>query len=414
LQLNNYGKVISLLPFKERRLIAIYLVDNITQNNICIPTAEEVVMLLEYLTPLVKRPAEMEGFTDEDYNDDQTRVAYSINTFYNKDVEPMFEILIKAKEFFSEGARTTLNTMVPLVYKALQLVQTIHKLRTNDKSWEKKAKAVCKYANETVQSIKSTTTTPTTTVTCFHLYLQCALQTGKCGLSKFAYGFLTQGALTIYEEDAMAQSHYEFGAIRQLIGVVQSLECFDAESYEKLAKRIAQHSSKVAVLENQSRATLMSGHLFSSNLENGETFRDGKSSIACLKKSMTVGQSIPEPEVKGVLLVELLDYFIYFYNKHPDVVENKYINAIIGKVLKHASDSNISATHPSSIHFKNIQEFIEGRQQWENLVKKEKPKKEITPEGIEVEGDVGLSEGNAKKEAARWKEIQFTLEETKE
>jgi len=24
-----------------------------------------------------------------------------------------------------------------------------------------------------------------------------------------------------------------------------------------------------------------------------------------------------------------------------------------------------------------------------------------------VEGDVGLSEGNAKKEAARWKEIQF-------
>jgi len=94
-------------------------------------------------------------------------------------------------------------------------------------------------------------------------------------------------------------------------------------------------------------------------------------------------------------------------------VEIVYVNSVAGKVLKHTRDATISATHQSSVHLKNIKEYVEGRQNWENLVKQEKSKKDVM-EGIEVEGDVGLIESEAKKEAERWKDIQFKEMENKE
>jgi len=126
-----------------------------------------------------------------------------------------------------------------------------------------------------------------------------------------------------------------------------------------------------------------------------------------LKKAMTVAGSVVEVDLLGQLYVDILDHYVYFFDKHPDVVEAKYVMAVVAKIHKHVTSNNVDKAHPSLVHFRNISGFVASKQNWENLVKKEKPKKEGGKEGVEVEGETGLSESDAKREAERWKEISF-------
>jgi len=208
----------------------------------------------------------------------------------------------------------------------------------------------------------------------------------------------------------MSQSQYEYDAIRQLIATVHtlSLKCFDVDGYSNLSRRIAQHSSKLKSMELQAKATLSSAHLFvKSVVESEEQYRDAKSSISCLKKPVPNIQNLTEIDLKSSLYVEVLDTYIYFFYKHPDVVEVVYVNAIIQKINKLLSEG-ISVQHPSYAHYKNIKEYVAFRQSWKNLVKKDKNSREEPSDIIEVEEiDLGYSESDAKKEVTRWQEIKF-------
>jgi len=140
--------------------------------------------------------------------------------------------------------------------------------------WEKKVKKVFKYSNDLVAELKSANELDLA----YRLYLECALAAGNCSLQIFAYGFLTKGALTMYEEDAMSKSQVEFNAIRLLIATVNQLKCFEREEYSKLAKRIAQHSTKLINMDDQCRAVSLVAHLFKNQVikdDEGSEFKDG-------------------------------------------------------------------------------------------------------------------------------------------
>jgi len=260
---------------------------------------------------------------------------------------------------------------------------------------------VFKYANDSISVIKSVNV-----VSAFNMYLQCTLQAAQCGLGEFANGFLTQGALVLFEDEQMTQSKQEFNAIRQLVAVVQSLSCFDPETYTALAKRIAILASKLLVLDYQSRATIISTHLFASSDKNS-AYKDTKVAMSCLKKAVTIAGGVVEGDILAQLLVDILDHYIYFFAKHPDLVDAKYVNGVIAKVNKHVTGNNIDKAYPSVVYFKNIAAFVASKQNWENLVKKDNPRKDGGKEGLEVEAEQGLSEADAKREAERWKEISF-------
>ena len=69
---------------------------------------------------------------------------------------------------------------------------------------------------------------------------------------------------SMYVASGSFLSVYAGQAIRQLIATIDHLVCFETEEYEKLAKRIAQHASKLVVVDFQSRATVLAAHLFMS------------------------------------------------------------------------------------------------------------------------------------------------------
>jgi len=223
------------------------------------------------------------------------------------------------------------------------------------------------------------------------------------GLNQFAYTFFTKGALTLYEDEtAMSQSQLEFSAIRQLIATIDHLVCFETEDYEKLAKKIAQHSSKLVVVDFQSRATVLAAHLFMSGGGGSaaQEFKDPKSSLQCLKKAMQIASGVTEPEAKAGLLVELLDHYLWFFDKFPDVVDQSYVNAIIDKIKKQVVSDGLDLKPPACInHFKNIKDNVTARQNWQNyLVQPRKAKGAGGETPVENE-QVGLNEEQAKIEA---------------
>uniref|UniRef100_A0A6B2KXW5 Vacuolar protein sorting-associated protein 35 n=1 Tax=Arcella intermedia TaxID=1963864 RepID=A0A6B2KXW5_9EUKA len=406
LSLQSYTKVLSLLSDKDRKTIALFIVSHLLKNDTQFANTQEVAVLFSYLTPLTYRETSAAGFNEEDWHDDQTQISYVISMLNNSDLETMAAILQKTKELFTNSKDVNIApkyTLVPLTFKALALVQKVYKKRDEDLKWEAKAKFMFKYANDTISGIKTSDV-----MTAYNLYLQCTLQASQIGLSEYANGFLVQGALVLIEDEQITQSKQEYSAITQLIAVVHSINCLDDESYINLCRRIAtQHSSKLLVLDYQSRATLLSTNLFVTKNKQKAGVRDPKSGLTCLKKAVTIAGTVVDVEVLALLYVFILDYYVYFYDLHPDMVEAKFVNGVISKINKHISSNNIDKNHGSLVHYRNIVSFVAAKQNWENLVKKEKTKKEGTKEGIEVEREGGLSEADAKTEAQRWAEIVF-------
>jgi len=238
----------------------------------------------------------------------------------------------------------------------------------------------------------------------FNLYLQSTIQAARCGLGEFANGFLTQGAFVLFEDEQIIQSKQQFNALRQLTAVVQTLTCFDQELYSKLASHIAtQLTPKLIVHDFQSKAAALSAYLFAT-----AHFRDIRNAQNCLKTEVSVAGSIVETEILANLLVVLLDHYIYFFDKHPDIIDAKYVNAVITKIQKHSTSNNIEKSHPSNNYFRNIAAFVAAKQNWEFYTKKDKPAKKDPKSESEVETQATMTEKEAKVEAERWKEISFS------
>jgi len=311
----------------------------------------------------------------------------------------------------------------------LLLARTIYAAKDQDADWERKAKKVFKYSNDLAAELKSAEELDLT----YRLYLECALAAGNCGLHRFAYGFLTKGALTMYEEDAMSKSHVEFNAIRLLIATVNQLHCFERDQYAVLAKRIAQHSSRLINLDDQCRAVSMSAHLFKNQIipdDQGSEFKDETGMLQCLKKSMTLTSSVHEAEVSVVLLVELLDRFLYFFSYYDDIVSQEHVLTIIGKVKTEFQTKAPEKDSEVMQHLKAIKQYIIFKQHWKNQAKvvlerleqtyyAENPLPPVDPKDkVKVAEREKLkekvrakfmpeAEKQGKEEAAKWKDIKF-------
>jgi len=163
-----------------------------------------------------------------------------------------------------------------------------------------------------------------------------------------------------------------------------------------------QLTPKLIVHDFQSKAAALSAYLFAT-----PHFKDIKNAQNCLKTAVSVAGSIVEVEILANLLVVLLDHYIYFFNKHPDIIDAKYVNAVISKIQKHGSSNSIDKTHPSQQYFRNIGAFIASKQNWESYIKRDKPTKKDQKDGDSVETDTTMNEKDAKVESERWKEITF-------
>lgn len=191
-----------------------------------------------------------------------------------------------------------------------------------------------------------------------------------------AYEYITQ-AFSLYEEE-ISDSKAQLSAITLIIGTIEQMSCFSEENAVPLRTQCALAASKLLKKPDQCRGVATSSHLFWSGKSlatNREEARDGKRVDDCLKRGLRIAKQCMDMSVQVQLFVELLNHYIYFFEKGNDQVTAQVLNQIISKIKEESPNlESCEETDQINKHFSNTLEHLKLR--LENS----------DPEGVSYEG----------------------------
>lgn len=90
--------------------------------------------------------------------------------------------------------------------------------------------------------------------------------------------------------------------------------------------------------------------------------RDGKRVLECLKKGVRIAKQCMDISVQVQLFVELLNHYIFFYEKGNDQVTVQILNQVIAKIKEELPNLEVSEeTEQINKHFTNTIEHQRSR-----------------------------------------------------
>jgi vacuolar protein sorting-associated protein 35 len=169
------------------------------------------------------------------------------------------------------------------------------------------------------------------------------------GYEMIAYEFVVQ-AFTIYEE-SVADSSKQQAALGIMLTTLQNLSntgVFSVENYDTLVTKIALYGSKLLKKPDQCRIVMQCAYLFWGRdttaddmkrirkLTEGEdgkpvenwVYREGKRVLECLQKCLKIADSCMDSLTNAQLFVEILDYYIVFFEKKNPAVRLQCANCV--------------------------------------------------------------------------------------
>ena len=198
--------------------------------------------------------------------------------------------------------------------------------------WEKKCHKIFQFCHSTITTLVKAEFAELP----LRLFLQGALAIDQISFENHetvAYEFLSQ-AFSLYE-DEISDSKAQLAAITLIVGTLEQICCFSEENAEPLRTQCALAASKLLKKPDQCRGVTTCSHLFWSGkslASNKEEMHDGKRVVDCLKKGLRIAKQCMDVSVQVQLFVELLDHYIYFYEKGNEQVTVEILNQVIRKV----------------------------------------------------------------------------------
>eukprot|EP01134_Creolimax_fragrantissima_P006956 CFRG6956T1 len=369
LQLTNYGPLLQLFGFANRKALAVHIVKKMIEKGEIVEFATEIDALLDLINPLMV-DQEDQPIKTEDLNSDfafigeQTLVARLFHNFFSEEADQQYQILVTTRKHCGSGGEVRIQHTLPtLVFGALKLIRRYNNLQDEDDKWSKKIQKLFQYAHQTITALGNAGHE----TLALSLALQCTALADSLNLETIAYEFFTK-ALLVYEED-INESRAQFNAILLMTGSLEQSSCFAEENYDTLSTKCALHSSKLLKKPDQSRAVIACSHLFWSGTtsESDGEKHEGKRVLECLQKGLKIADSCMEPATNVQLFIEILDRYIYFFDHQNPFVTTKYLSGLIDLVHGNLDsvDDEDAHTHLQN-HFTNSLDFL--RQQKEGCV----------------------------------------------
>jgi len=106
---------------------------------------------------------------------------------------------------------------------------------------------------------------------------------------------------------------------------------FGAENYDALTTKTAVHSAKLIKKVDQCRAVYMCAHLFWTGTD-GEGRRDERRVFECLQKGLKLADACVDTVAGVQLFVELLDQYLFFFERGNSLVMPKYIKGLVALI----------------------------------------------------------------------------------
>ncbi|KAJ3053033.1 Vacuolar protein sorting-associated protein 35, partial [Rhizophlyctis rosea] len=292
----------------------------------------------------------------EDVVEEQNMVAKLVHLVRSADgdVDKEFMLLSTARKHFGEGGDIRIRfTLPPLVVASVKLARKYRARFDEDDSTATKLHSLFTFIHQTVSSLgrarehfadddeggalfkEDTAAAPTNSNKIGHglmtppdmalrLFLMAAQAADEAGFEEVGYEFFVQ-AFTIYE-DSISESKAQLAAITLIIGTLLTTSVFGFENYE----------------------TLVTNHLFWGDEttaakvkeEGKQSYRDGRKVLECLQKSLKVADSVLDRSVNVELFVEILERYVWFFEKKNDAIAVKYLNHLIDLVQTNLSNAD--------------------------------------------------------------------------
>lgn len=334
LQLQHFGPMFEYFDYQSRKIMSCYIINNALENETLIPSQEQVDSILGIVSVLVQDQSDQPEEADdpEDFAEEQGIMGRFIHLLEAEDLNQQYLILNTARKHFGNGGDKRIKfTLPPIVFSAYRLSTKYREIQEEDENWEKKCQKIFSFCHQTIGALIKAEMAEIP----LRLYLQGAMAAGQVAFENHetvAYEFMSQ-AFSLYE-DEISDSKAQLAAISLIIGTLEQMSCFGEENHEPLRTQCALAASKLLKKPDQCRGVSTCSHLFwsgESAASEGE-MKDGKRVTDCLKKGVKIANQCMDSSVQVQLFVELLNHYIYYYEKGCDQVTVQVLNQLITKI----------------------------------------------------------------------------------
>ncbi|KAK9462113.1 vacuolar protein sorting-associated protein 35 [Lipomyces oligophaga] len=389
LAIPNYLRLLHAQSYATRRSIAAAVAHSILKNYTKIEMPEDVEGVAELLRVIIKegqQPAAPFGTPNgvpstpgvngsskrkdaetEETVEEQGWLARIVHLIESDIPDVQFRMIQLAKKAFAEGGDRIKYTYPALVTLSVKLIQKYYGKRFVDNAYAQKIVAVAKLAHQLITEMYSSGATPDT---CLRLYVFCGQITDQVESEEVAYEFFAQ-AYVVFEE-ALTDSRAQFQALIVIAGALHSTRNFSKESYETLITKNALFGSKLLKKPDQCRAVYFASHLWWAveipvrGEEEGKTalYRDGKRVLECLQRGLRVADACMDSAVSIELFVEILNRYVYYYDRGCEVVTVKYVNGLISLIMSSLANSIDNSVNDSPRkHFERTLNYINAQKE---------------------------------------------------
>ncbi|XP_014246771.1 vacuolar protein sorting-associated protein 35 isoform X2 [Cimex lectularius] len=363
LMLEHFTPLLNILDQQGRKSIATSIIENCLNSNTYIGEQNEVDSILTIIAPLIHDEDEKDvvELDAEDFAEEQGLLGRFVHHLKSDVADQQYLILSCAKKHFLKGGEKRIKyTLPPLIFQAYQLAFKYNAIKQEDELWEKKCLKIFQYCHQTIMELVKAEFAELA----LRLFLQGTLAIGEIRFANYetiAYEFLSQ-AFILYEEE-VCDSKSQLGAITLLVGSFERMSCFSQENTEPVRNQCALAASKLLKKPDQCRAVSTAAHLFwSGKTSDGKQLQDGKRVLDFLKKGLRIAHQCMDVSVQTQLFVELLNHYIYFYEKGNEMVTIAILNQLIGKIREELPNlGSNDETEQISKHLNNTLQHIKDR-----------------------------------------------------
>merc|ERR1712223_1098020 len=361
LGLSHFATLLSMYDFEGRRAMAVYIANNVVDNETSIATAEQTEVVLGLLAPLIQD--QEDGPTPDKWDDpdefveEQNLMGKIIHMLKaDNDPDQQYQILSTARKHFGLGGPSRIDsTLPPIVMFAYKLAQEFFAIKGKDDKWEKKVAKIFQFCHTTLMALVKAEMSELP----LRLFLQGALVLATIDFEDqetVAYEYMSQ-AFSLYE-DEISDSRAQLAAITLMIGTLEQMKCFSEENHDPLRTQCALAASKLLKKPDQCRGVQVCSHLFWSGktkTNNGEELKDEKRVLDCLKKGVKIASQCMDSGTKAQLYVELLNKYVYFYEKFHTLITEEILQELIDRIQSELPNLEGGSDEAEQInkHFEN-------------------------------------------------------------
>lgn len=159
-----------------------------------------------------------------------------------------------------------------------------------------------------------------------------------------AYDFLTQ-AFLVYE-DEISDSNVQVRAITSIVGSLLACETFEKTDYEALITKTAQYAAKLLKKPDQCRMVCLCSRLFYvGGKDDVDVYRNPQRVLECLQRGLKIADACSMSSSANVqLFVEILDYYVYYYEIENPVITDKFVSGLIALINEHFDSIGAAGT----------------------------------------------------------------------